>query len=837
MINMRLKKVLSLVTAISTMLVTSSYQIAFAESDFTEIPDVTPESKISEELKEQMETKSNTRSERVYPVVVWHDNVSDSEVENEISNEVGYDISDLEVTYQVPSNDLLDELQQAANDISSEKLEILMQDYMQLTEESRQAEKEKTDEYQSARLDVIEDMIKTNTQNTLEELNISDENVVFASRYAPMSICLLTQEEIVAASENDNVDELTLYKPVESEECAIDLGTTTNTMGIDRINNDLSLTGKNVSIGIYETGTVSSAYYSAFGVRNSQVTIVGSPYSSGSHSTYCAGIAAGSNGVAPDANIYSASCEYDWQKFNWNEYDKAALSSLEELIDRGVDVISISWGASNSKAGYDNWAKYIDYLIANSGTTIVCATGNTYSDYIMSPSTAYNCIAVNGFIDNYNGTSSNILNDYSYNNGDGCLKPDVVGPSLNNGTSTATPYIAGMIALMYQYKPSLAAFPELTKAILIGSCHQKCQKILLNGELSDHLEAMTSGLTNYQGAGIPNLYRMISIVSQHCYGNGSLSANNGYERDVHFVQPSNNSSYINVSMAYLQTNVPTDTASGVKDDCDLELKNNSITSRSSKATSSTEMIYKKMSSDSDYTMKIYKYSGKSTKIKYAYAWSTDTDIYYPSTEMDGMYLLQNYNSNMYLSLNTSNSKAYQDSFDNAVNSKWILSVSSATSGTYWAKNASTSGRGIGVGSAISNNNYYALDDSTSATSPITLQFNKDSGTYTLKRIVNGATYALGISNNSTASGAYANWQPYSANNKSQKWYLETINTRPGDINLDGNINNTDVTLLNKYLSGSVSLSGNMQKYMADVNRDGEINSLDAVLLQQILLEI
>ena len=41
---MRLKKVLSLVTAISTMLVTSSYQIAFAEPDFTS------ESKISEEL-------------------------------------------------------------------------------------------------------------------------------------------------------------------------------------------------------------------------------------------------------------------------------------------------------------------------------------------------------------------------------------------------------------------------------------------------------------------------------------------------------------------------------------------------------------------------------------------------------------------------------------------------------------------------------------------------------------------------------------------------------------------------------------------------------------------
>lgn len=127
---MRFKKVLSLVTAISTMLVTSSYQIAFAESDFTEISDVIPESKISEELKEQMETKLETRSECVYPVVVWHDNVSDSEVENEIRDEVGYDISDLEVAYQAPSNDLIDELQQAASDISSEKLEMLMQKYM-----------------------------------------------------------------------------------------------------------------------------------------------------------------------------------------------------------------------------------------------------------------------------------------------------------------------------------------------------------------------------------------------------------------------------------------------------------------------------------------------------------------------------------------------------------------------------------------------------------------------------------------------------------------------------------------------------------------------------------
>lgn len=808
----------------------NNYQVAFAESDIIEFPEVTPESKISEELADQIKI----RAKDVYPVVMWYNNISDSEVENKINNKIGYDISALEVDYQAPPDDLLNELQQAASSVPNENLETLMQKHMKLTEESRQAEKEKTDKYQSARLDVVEDMVKSDTLSTLENLNISDEKIVFVSRYAPMSICLLTQEEVVAASENDNVEELTLYEPIKAEACTIDLGTTTNTMGIDRINNKLSLTGDNVTIGIYETGTVSSAYYSKYGIRNSHVTIVGTPYTSGDHSTYCAGIAAGSNGVAPDANIYSASCEYDWQGFNWNEYDNAKLSSLEELIDSGVDVVSISWGSSNATSCYNNWSKYTDYLIANSGVTIVCATGNSYTNYIINPSSSYNCIAVNGFIDSCNGESVNVLNDYSYKHGSGCFKPDVVGPSLNNGTSTATPYIAGMIALMYQYKPSLSAFPEATKAILIGSCHEKCQKLLLNGTLTNHTELMTSGLTDYQGAGIPNLYRMICIVSQHCYGNGVLNANNSYERYVHFTQPKYDSSYINVSMAYLQTNVPTDTASGIKDDYNLELTNNGVTSKSNKSISSTEMIYKAMSPDSAYSMRIYKFSGQSSEVKYAYAWSTDADVYYPSTEMDGMYLLKNYNSGMYLSLNSSDYKAYQTSFDNIINLNWILDIDSVSNGTYWLENASTYNNGIGLGNAISNNNYYAVDGSSSATTAIILQFNKDSGTYTFKRTVNGSTYALGIASSSITSGAYANWQPYSVNNKSQKWYLETINTRPGDVNLDGIINNTDFIRLNQYLAGIIIFTGNLQQYNADINRDGIINSLDSTLLQQIL---
>lgn len=830
---MRLRKIFSLLTSVIMLLTINSYPIVYAQSDSVEIPEITPEAKISCELRECFETSPSD----AYPVVVWLENVSNEEIEDKINSEIGFDITSLEVGYQTPSDELISELQQAAVSEPDEDLEILMQKYMQLTKEARKAEKERTDAYRSARLDAVENMVTSNTTSTLKALEIADENVLFISHYAPMAICLLTQNEIVNASENDIVEGLTLYEPTKAEEC-INLGTTTSTMGIDKINNslsltnNLSLTGNSVTIGIYEPGTLLSSYYATHGINSSHVTIIGSPNVNGDHSTYCAGIAAGNNGVAPEANIYSASSHLDHNQSIWTDYSTAGLPNLESLISSGANIVSMSWRWTGQGNIYNNYAKYIDYLIANTGTTIVCASGNDASQYLGAPGTAYNAITVNGFINQYGNDNSNILNNYAYNHGSGCYKPDVVGPSLNNGTSTATPYIAGMIALMYQYKPSLEVMPETTKAILIGSCHEKCSKLLVGNTLSNLSETMTAGLTDRQGAGIPNMYRMISIVSQHCYGNGILNADNSYERYVNFVQPKYSSSNINISMAYLQTNVPSDNTAGVKDDCNLNVTNNGTTNTSSLPTSSTEMVYRAMTSDSSYSMRISRYSGQSNEIRYGYAWSTDADVYHPSTEMDGMYRIKNFNSNMYLSLNSSNSKAYQDTYTNITNGNWILNINSANN-TYWLKNSSTSNTGLGLGSTISNNNYYAIDGSTSASTPITLEFDTDTYTYTIKRTVNGATYALGISGSSTNTGAYANWQPYNVNNKSQKWYLETVNDRPGDVDLNGNININDVTLLNQYLLGTVALSSNLQKYMADVNRDGVINDIDSNILLKI----
>jgi hypothetical protein len=117
-----------------------------------------------------------------------------------------------------------------------------------------------------------------------------------------------------------------------------------------------------------------------------------------------------------------------------------------------------------------------------------------------------------------------------------------------------------------------------------------------------------------------------------------------------------------------------------------------------------------------------------------------------------------------------------------------------------------------------------------------LTYDYTTGTYTFKRTVNGSTYALGINGQSTSSGAYANWSPYSANNASQKWYLETANYRSGDANYNGVMQENDNTIALQYLSGLTTLSNNLQAYLLDANKDNIINVSDAILIAQLIAE-
>lgn len=80
------------------------------------------------------------------------------------------------------------------------------------------------------------------------------------------------------------------------------------------------------------------------------------------------------------------------------------------------------------------------------------------------------------------------------------------------------------------------------------------------------------------------------------------------------------------------------------------------------------------------------------------------------------------------------------------------------------------------------------------------------------------------------------WDVYTANTKPsniQKWYFERMNYRKGDVNADGYFNSADISSIQKYLAGYVSLD-NVQKYLADANRNGNVNVNDVTKIQNIL---
>jgi len=719
--------------------------------------------------------------------------------------------------------------------VNQQILKSLMHDHVELTDSARNLEDEKTELYLETRREIVSNYNLSNAESILTDLDISNEKVEFISQYAPMIICSLSSDEIMNASENANVKSITKYDELNIEVCGhnpSDMTNSKNSLGINTLNQQLSLTGNNVDIGIFETDCVSTQYTSDYGIPNSHLTVIGTNHVETGHATACAGIAAGNIGVAPDAHIYSASSYDNWYNSTSPSGHYGYFGNIEALISNGVNVINISMGGNNIINCYDAWANYLDYIIAYSKVTVTCATGNYPNEFILNFSSAFNCIAVNGYVCNRPDTyeEGNFLNYFSYNNGYGCIKPDVVAPSLNAGTSYSAPFICGIIALLYQYKPSLKSHPEAIKAILLASCHEKCSTMYVDfHNVQNTNETMNQGLTDKQGAGIPNIYKMISIVAQHSYGYGELNSANSYNRKVNIVQPKYGATKINVSMAYLQTNV-TINQPGTCDDYDINLNNSDFntTKYSTNDISSSEMIYTDLTDDDKYELEIHKYgSGSMTNVKYGYAWSTDNTSYYANPYMNGIYYIKNAKSGKYLTLNTNSNNAYQNNFTGADNQLWIVDRSSGTDDNI--KSAGGNDASLEIGNLISNSYYYASPQSTDS---LVFLISNNDGTFSLEKQHSNNWFKLGIFNNSTNNGASAAWYNSSDTNLSQRWYFEAVEYKKGDVNHDGEINQSDVTIITNMYSNPQNTYSNLERYLADSDGNGIINAADVPVLNQ-----
>lgn len=621
-------------------------------------------------------------------------------------------------------------------------------------------------------------------------------------------------EQLVKGEQVQNID---LYEAVdvESEGCNFEINESVKSITKNALYKEKAeiqttgLTGKRSLIGVLEDG---APYVEGDDVRSMHEDIV------------CGII----TNLAPDAYVY-------YTYMVQGDTDPCGFfEQTENLIDMGMMVINLSWGDKETDEDmYGRWAQWLDHLSSHNAVTFVKSAGNgLYKDEITAPGSAYNIITVG----NVNGTRMD--SEYSSGNyGTGCFKPDMVAPGRCgyqfSQTSFSAAYVTGTVALMLELNPALAAYPQAIKAILMAGCFEKATDAQAN------IRAATgSELRKWQGAGIVNIVNVLSIVKYKQYEIGYMPVSLN-ETEILFKEPVYGASKLNVSLAWRRDVEATGVGGwskltlGNRQDLDLYLyDDNVLVAESRLGNSSTEMVaYDNLDSNSIYKIKIERDSDIPEPVHYAYAWVTNTvSEDYSMRLATDVYWIKNYKTGYYLDFNNSlgNNNLIQYYFHGNENQQWILQKSNGIN--VLKNNWGYAYGSLGVGSTINSKSDYARVSSQPSTIKLQWDTYNKTGTYFIMKEDNGALIPY---NSQTAAGTALTWKRRSSSDDFQRWYLQKINYRKGDVNCDGSISEKDLIMLNNYLRSAVSLNG-IQQYLADTNNDGKVDIQDKNLLARML---
>jgi hypothetical protein len=222
------------------------------------------------------------------------------------------------------------------------------------------------------------------------------------------------------------------------------------------------LTGRGIDVAIIDTGVFN--HDSLTIIKEIDFTGEGTEDLHG-HGTHVAGIVASTDltykGIAHGSNLFNVKV----LDKNGSGYGSDVIKGIEWAVDNGAEIISMSFGAEiDSCNGEDAISKAVDKAV-NKGVVVIVAAGNAGpgSETITSPGCAKEAITIGA-------TDGNDIASFSSRGptADGRIKPDLVAPGiritstwLNNefkslsGTSTATPHVSGVVALLLELNSSL----------------------------------------------------------------------------------------------------------------------------------------------------------------------------------------------------------------------------------------------------------------------------------------------------------------------------------------------------------------------------------------------
>lgn len=272
--------------------------------------------------------------------------------------------------------------------------------------------------------------------------------------------------------------------------------------GFDKIGTqkawDKGYTGKGVKIAILDTGVATHSDLAVAG-GVSMVDYTTSYDDDNGHGTHVAGILAakrdgvGIAGVAPDAQIYIVKILNSQGKGNGLDL----LKGINWAIDNDMDIINVSLGTPTST----NLAQQAVDRAINAGIIVVTSSGNTGTadgtgSNLTFPGTMDSVVTVGAVDENLNRASFS-----STGSGVDFVAPGVSivstsktgGYESRSGTSMASPYIAGMFAILKE------AFPTETSTQLIARLKASAQDL---GE---------TGRDTLYGDGFPSFERVAGI--------------------------------------------------------------------------------------------------------------------------------------------------------------------------------------------------------------------------------------------------------------------------------------------------------------------------------------
>ena len=334
-------------------------------------------------------------------------------------------------------------------------------------------------------------------QQIINQIDTDDMDGLYVSTYSPYFIYESTLQEITA-NNYEQLNDLASYSYIEkiyvSPESQYQpmLEEATEAIGVADYIDTGTLTGEDIVIGILDLGIVDEEHSN---FNNIDLTVRKEWYYIETVTEHATTIASIMAKMCPDAKLLSV------------ELSGNAVSEIDWMLDRNVNVINLSYGDENATGNYDSDSAYMDYIVNTYKVTIVAAVGNSGREagYVANPALGYNVIGV--------GASSvvnpNVASLSSYKEINGPDKPNIIAPGLaikidpfyyHSGTSFSAPIVSSCVALLMEERTDLTIHPEYVLALMMN-----------NGDRSD--EGNTIGLDDSAGAGRINFESMMTYIN------------------------------------------------------------------------------------------------------------------------------------------------------------------------------------------------------------------------------------------------------------------------------------------------------------------------------------